>query len=173
MHSKRTGHVCGDVPRPGSATAPLVLSVPGPQPEQLQTWDLRWQGCSPPSPSTSTELGSRKDLNSINKQAHSADSNSPSSIGVLFHERGNYVGDNKARRLDQAGGHGDPKGGFFEDKVEQGRYGPIFPKTPACYGFSVIAKVIPGREEHLTTMPKSSRKPWQTSRRSPCSSCTT
>jgi hypothetical protein len=42
-----------------------------------------------------------------------------------------------------------PKGGFFNDKVEQGRYGPIFPKTPACYGFSVIAKVIPGREEHL------------------------
>ena len=42
-----------------------------------------------------------------------------------------------------------PKGGFFKDKVEQGRYGPIFPQTPACYGFSVIAKVIPGREEHL------------------------
>ena len=30
-----------------------------------------------------------------------------------------------------------PKGGFFKDKVEQGRYGPIFPQTPACYGFSV------------------------------------
>jgi len=42
-----------------------------------------------------------------------------------------------------------PKGGFFPDKVEQGRYGPIFPKTPACYGFSIIAKVIPGREENL------------------------
>ena len=42
-----------------------------------------------------------------------------------------------------------PKGGFFKDKVEQGRYGPIFPQTTACYGFSVIAKVIPGREEHL------------------------
>ena len=42
-----------------------------------------------------------------------------------------------------------PKGGYFQDKVEQGRYGLIFPKTPACYGFSVIAKVIPGREEHL------------------------
>jgi hypothetical protein len=40
-----------------------------------------------------------------------------------------------------------PKGGFFQDKVEQGRYGPIFPKTPACYGFSIIAKIIPGREE--------------------------
>ena len=42
-----------------------------------------------------------------------------------------------------------PKGGYFPDKVEQGRYGPIFPKTPACYGFSIIAKVIPGREENL------------------------
>ena len=39
-----------------------------------------------------------------------------------------------------------PEGGFFKDKVEQGRYGPIFPRTPACYGFSIIAKIIPGRE---------------------------
>lgn len=39
-----------------------------------------------------------------------------------------------------------PKEGFFEDKVERGRYGPIFPKTPACYGFSIVAKIIPGRE---------------------------
>src|SRR6476620_7503229 len=38
-----------------------------------------------------------------------------------------------------------PKAGF--DKTEQGRYGPIFPKTPACYGFSIIAKIIPGRED--------------------------
>jgi hypothetical protein len=42
-----------------------------------------------------------------------------------------------------------PKGGFFADRIEQGRYGPIFPKTPACYGFSIIAKVIPGREENM------------------------
>jgi len=40
-----------------------------------------------------------------------------------------------------------PKGGFFADKVEKGRYGPIFPRTPACYGFSILAKIIPGREE--------------------------
>jgi len=40
-----------------------------------------------------------------------------------------------------------PKGGFFEGKAEQGRYGPIFPKSPACYGFTIIAKIIPGREE--------------------------
>src|SRR5436305_10921503 len=42
-----------------------------------------------------------------------------------------------------------PKGGFFPDKVEQGRYGPIFPRTPSCYGFSIIAKVIPGHEENF------------------------
>jgi hypothetical protein len=29
---------------------------------------------------------------------------------------------------------------------EQGKYGPIYPKTPACYGFTIIAKIIPGRE---------------------------
>ena len=33
--------------------------------------------------------------------------------------------------------------------LPQGKYGPIFPKTPACYGFSVIARVKPGWEEHL------------------------
>jgi hypothetical protein len=37
-----------------------------------------------------------------------------------------------------------PKEGYF--KVEQGRYGPIYPRTPANYGFTVIAKVKPGRE---------------------------
>lgn len=42
-----------------------------------------------------------------------------------------------------------PKGGFFKEKEEQGRYGPIFPKTPACYGFTIIAKIIPGREETI------------------------
>src|SRR5438105_15642382 len=42
-----------------------------------------------------------------------------------------------------------PKGGFFKDKVEQGRYGPIFPKTPANYGFTIIAKIKPGREEAI------------------------
>jgi hypothetical protein len=42
-----------------------------------------------------------------------------------------------------------PKEGFFKDKVEQGRYGPIVPKTPACYGFSVVAKVKPGRERAI------------------------
>ncbi|MEU0565039.1 hypothetical protein ABZ297_06545 [Nonomuraea sp. NPDC005983] len=31
------------------------------------------------------------------------------------------------------------------DHLEQGKYGPVFPRTPACYGFTVIAKVKPGR----------------------------
>jgi hypothetical protein len=40
-----------------------------------------------------------------------------------------------------------PEGGFFEDKVEQGRYGPIYPMTPANHGFTIIAKIITGRED--------------------------
>jgi hypothetical protein len=38
-----------------------------------------------------------------------------------------------------------PKEGYFE--FEQGRYGPVFPKTPANYGFTIIVKVLPGREQ--------------------------
>src|SRR5260370_18879873 len=38
-----------------------------------------------------------------------------------------------------------PKEGYF--KLERGRYGSVFPKTPACYGFTIIAKVKPGREQ--------------------------
>ena len=30
--------------------------------------------------------------------------------------------------------------------LEQGKYGPVYPKTPACHGFTLIAKIIPGRE---------------------------
>src|SRR3954453_4518207 len=40
-----------------------------------------------------------------------------------------------------------PKDGYF--KYEQGRYGPVFPRTPANYGFTIIAKVKPGREEKV------------------------
>ena len=40
-----------------------------------------------------------------------------------------------------------PKEGYFE--LEQGRYGPIYPRTPANYGFTIIAKVKPGREEAI------------------------
>jgi hypothetical protein len=38
-----------------------------------------------------------------------------------------------------------PKEGYYE--LQQGRYGPIFPQTPANYGFSILAKVKPGREQ--------------------------
>ncbi|WP_261564504.1 hypothetical protein [Frankia gtarii] len=30
------------------------------------------------------------------------------------------------------------------DHLEQGKYGPVFPKTPACYGFTIIAPVKAG-----------------------------
>jgi hypothetical protein len=40
-----------------------------------------------------------------------------------------------------------PREGYFE--LERGRFGPVFPRTPACYGFSIIAKVKEGREEAL------------------------
>src|SRR5205814_6539456 len=40
-----------------------------------------------------------------------------------------------------------PKEGYFESK--QGRYGPVFPRTPACHGFTIIAKAKPGREEAI------------------------
>jgi hypothetical protein len=46
-----------------------------------------------------------------------------------------------------------PKEGYFT--LEQGRYGPIFPKTPACYGFSVVAKVKDGREQAVRGYGKS------------------
>jgi len=38
-----------------------------------------------------------------------------------------------------------PKEWYFE--LERGRYLPIYPRTPACHGFSIIAKVKEGREE--------------------------
>ena len=37
-----------------------------------------------------------------------------------------------------------PKEGYL--KLEQGRFGPTYPKSPANYGFTIIAKVKPGRE---------------------------
>jgi hypothetical protein len=46
-----------------------------------------------------------------------------------------------------------PKEGYFT--LEKGRYGPVFPKTPACYGFSVVAKVKPGKEQAVRDYGKS------------------
>jgi hypothetical protein len=35
------------------------------------------------------------------------------------------------------------------EKLEKGKYGPIFPKTPACHGFTIVANVKPGRAEAI------------------------
>jgi hypothetical protein len=40
-----------------------------------------------------------------------------------------------------------PKEGFF--KLEEGRYGPIYPRTPANHGFTMIAKIKPGTEQTI------------------------
>ena len=45
-----------------------------------------------------------------------------------------------------------PKEGYF--KRVDGAHGPIFPKTPANYGFSVLAKVKPGREDAIRAYAK-------------------
>ena len=38
-----------------------------------------------------------------------------------------------------------PKEGYFQ--LAKGRYGATYPRTPACHGFTIIAKIIPGRDE--------------------------
>ena len=52
-----------------------------------------------------------------------------------------------------------PKEGYFE--FERGRYGPVFPRTPACYGFSIIAKVKEGARTRSanTARPSKQRSP--------------
>jgi hypothetical protein len=40
-----------------------------------------------------------------------------------------------------------PREGYFTR--EEGRYGPAFPKTPACHGFTIIAKIKPGTEDEI------------------------
>ena len=34
-------------------------------------------------------------------------------------------------------------------QLPKGKYGPIYPRTPACYGFTIIAKVKPGTAETI------------------------
>ena len=51
-----------------------------------------------------------------------------------------------------------PTGGYDKATDQQGRYCPIFPKSPACYGFSILAKIIPGREEVFYGYAKSIEK---------------
>jgi hypothetical protein len=33
--------------------------------------------------------------------------------------------------------------------LERGRYGPTYPRTPACHGFTIIAKIKPGTEDTI------------------------
>src|SRR3954468_5017569 len=40
-----------------------------------------------------------------------------------------------------------PRLGYLQEV--RGRYGPTFPKTPANYGFTIIAKIKPGTEEEI------------------------
>lgn len=40
-----------------------------------------------------------------------------------------------------------PEKGYFN--LEEGRFGPIFPQTPANHGFTIIAKIKPGTEEAI------------------------
>lgn len=35
------------------------------------------------------------------------------------------------------------------ENLQKGKYGPIFPKTPACYGFTIVANVKPGRADAM------------------------
>ncbi|MBO9542861.1 hypothetical protein J7643_19910 [bacterium] len=45
-----------------------------------------------------------------------------------------------------------PKEGYFE-RVD-GPHGPLFPKTPANYGFSILCKVLPGHEDNIRAYAK-------------------
>ena len=49
-----------------------------------------------------------------------------------------------------------PKAGYF--KLEQGRYGPIFPRTPANYGFTIVAKIKPGTQELIRSYGRTIQK---------------
>jgi hypothetical protein len=40
-----------------------------------------------------------------------------------------------------------PKEGYFT--LEPGRYGPTFPRTPACHGFTIIAKIKQGTVDDI------------------------
>jgi hypothetical protein len=40
-----------------------------------------------------------------------------------------------------------PKEGYFQ--LQNGRYGALYPRTPACHGFTIIAKIKPGREDAI------------------------
>ena len=64
---------------------------------------------------------------------------------ISFEHRSRHARDRS--RLEQARGDGDPEEGYFE--LERGGTARSFPRTPACYGFSIIAKVKEGREDAI------------------------
>jgi hypothetical protein len=49
-----------------------------------------------------------------------------------------------------------PKEGYF--KLQDGGYGPVYPRTPACYGFTIIAKIKPGRGDTIRAYGKTIEK---------------
>jgi len=49
-----------------------------------------------------------------------------------------------------------PKEGYFN--LQKGRYGPIYPRTPACHGFTIIARIKPGREDAIRAYGKTIEK---------------
>lgn len=49
-----------------------------------------------------------------------------------------------------------PKEGYFH--LQNGRYGPIYPRTPACHGFTIIAKIKPGRGDAIRAYGKTIEK---------------
>ena len=59
-----------------------------------------------------------------------------------------------------------------DDQLEQGKYGPVLPRTPACYGFTVIATVKPGRADAMRSygyeLAKALKRTRTFSRRSSC-----
>ena len=65
-----------------------------------------------------------------------------------------------------------PKEGYFT--LEQGRYGPTYPRTPACHGFTIIAKIKPGTEDEIRAYGKKieERSPRAHTRSRRCSSIT-
>jgi hypothetical protein len=66
---------------------------------------------------------------------------------VTFIDKGPWIGtgSNTNALWSEPAAMAIPREGHFERK--RGRYGPVYPHTPACYGFSIIAKVKEGREE--------------------------
>jgi hypothetical protein len=49
-----------------------------------------------------------------------------------------------------------PKEGYFT--LEEGRYGPVYPATPACHGFTIIARIKPGTQDEIRAYGKTIEK---------------